>query len=205
MKIFAIGFNYQAYNKAADSALYKEDDPVVFTKADSALLKTRKPFFLPDDLGPVDAEAALVVRICRLGKGIPVRFAHRYYDAVTCGIDFTARQLLRRLMAEGKPWELSKGFDGAAAIGEWVPLGETGGIGHTRFRLEQNGHVVQQGHTADMLHNVDQLVAYISRWFTLRTGDLLYTGCPAPPVDIAIDDRLEGWVDDRKVLQINVK
>ena len=205
MKIFAVGFNYEKYNKDAEVSLYKEGEPVVFTKADSALLKNRRPLFLPDDLGPVDAEGELVVRICRLGKSIPARFAHRYYDAVTCGVDFTARQLFRRLCKEGGPWELSKGFDGAAAIGDWLPLDQTGGIDNIHFRLCRNGQPVQQGFSADMLQGVDNLIAYISRWFTLRTGDILYTGAPMPPMPVDVDDRLEGWVDDKKVLQLNVK
>ena len=205
MKIFAAGFNYEAYNKEAEVSLYNEGEPLIFTKADSALVKTRKPVFLPDDLGPVDAEAELVVRICRLGKAIPERFAHRYYDAVTCGIDFTARRLFQRLSHEGMPWEMSKCFDGAAAVGEWVPLEQTAGIRDIHFRLHRNGHCVQQGHSADMLHGVDALVAYLSRWFTLRTGDILYTGAPVAPVAVAIDDRFEGGIDDRMVLQLNVK
>ena len=124
MKIFAIGENYSSHRQEMGVAAGRPDTPVVFMKADSSLLKNRKPFFLPDDLGRIDYETELVVRICRLGKSIPVRFAHRYYDAVTCGIDFTARDLQARLRSEGLPWDLCKGFDGAAAIGEWVPLAE---------------------------------------------------------------------------------
>ena len=112
--------NYVRHNKELDGTLYKPEEPVIFTKADSALLKDRKPFFVPDFMGRIDYEAELVVRICRLGKSIPQRFAHRYYDAVTLGVDFTARDMQRRLREKGMPWELSKGFDGSAAIGEWV-------------------------------------------------------------------------------------
>ena len=120
MKIFAVGMNYLQHNKELEGALYKPETPVIFTKADSALLKDGKPFFLPDFSEQVDYETELVVRICRLGKCIPERFAHRYYDAVTVGIDFTARDVQQRLRAAGHPWELSKGFDGSAAIGQWV-------------------------------------------------------------------------------------
>ena len=122
MNIFAIGMNYLQHNKELEGALYRTEQPVIFTKADSALLKDKKPLFLPEELGRIEYETELVVRICRLGKGIPQRFAHRYYDAVTVGIDFTARDLQRKLRDAGQPWELSKGFDGAAAIGEWVPV-----------------------------------------------------------------------------------
>ena len=122
MKIFAIGMNYAQHNKELDGTLYKPETPVVFTKADSALLKDRKPFFVPDFMGRIDYETELVVRISRLGKGISQRFAHRYYDAVTVGIDFTARDLQQKLRAQGLPWELCKGFDGSAALGEWIPI-----------------------------------------------------------------------------------
>lgn len=205
MKIFAVGMNYILHNKELDGALYKPEDPVIFTKADSSLLKDGKPFFMPDDLGSIEYETELVVRICRLGKSIPLRFAHRYYDAVTVGIDFTARDLQRKLRAEGKPWDLCKSFDGAAAIGEWVDLAKFRDIQALRFRLDVNGRTVQEGCSADMLFKVDELVSYISRWFTLKTGDLLFTGTPAGVGPVSINDRLAGWIEDRKVLEFNVK
>lgn len=205
MKIFAVGMNYAEHNKELDGALYKPEEPVIFTKADSALLKDGKPFFLPEELGRVDYETELVVRICRLGKSIPQRFAHRYYDAVTVGIDFTARDLQRRLRDEGKPWELCKGFDGSAAIGEWVDISKFRDIQALRFHLDINGKTVQEGCSADMLFKVDELVAYISRWFTLKTGDLIYTGTPVGVGPVHIDDHLTGWIEDRKVLEFNVK
>lgn len=197
--------NYAEHNKELDGALYKPEEPVIFTKADSALLKDGKPFFLPEELGRVDYETELVVRICRLGKSIPQRFAHRYYDAVTLGIDFTARDLQRRLRDEGKPWELCKGFDGSAAIGEWVDISKFRDIQALRFHLDINGKTVQEGCSADMLFKVDELVAYISRWFTLKTGDLIYTGTPVGVGPVHIDDHLTGWIEDRKVLEFNVK
>lgn len=178
MKIFAIGMNYIQHNKELDGALYKPEEPVIFIKADSALLKDGKPFFLPDDMGRVDYETELVVRICRLGKSIPQRFAHRYYDAVTVGIDFTARDLQNKLRAEGKPWELCKGFDGSAAIGSWVEKEKFRDIQAMNFHLDVNGTIVQDGCTADMLFKIDEIIAYISRFFTLKTGDMLYTGTP---------------------------
>jgi 2-keto-4-pentenoate hydratase/2-oxohepta-3-ene-1,7-dioic acid hydratase in catechol pathway len=205
MKIFAIGMNYIQDNKELEGALYKPEEPVKFTKADSSLLKDRKPFLLPTELGQVDYETELVVRICRLGKSIPERFAHRYYDAVTCGIDFTARELQRRLREKGQPWDLCKGFDGAAAIGEWVPIEKFRDIQAIHFHLDINGNTVQEGCTSDMLYKVDELIAYISRFFTLKTGDILYTGTPAGVGPVKIDDHLEGWLEDRKVLEFNVK
>ena len=205
MKIFAIGMNYAQHNKEMDGALYKPEEPVVFLKADSSLLKDKKPFFLPDELGRVDYETELVVRISRLGKSIPQRFAHRYYDAVTCGIDFTARDLQRKCKEKGLPWTLCKGFDGAAAIGEWVPVEKFRDIQAIHFHLDINGKTVQEGCTSDMLYRVDELIAYISRWFTLKTGDILFTGTPMGVGPVHINDHLEGWLEERKVMEFNVK
>ena len=197
--------NYIQHNKELDGTLYKPGEPVIFTKADSSLLKDGKPFFPPDDLGRIDYEGELVVRICRLGKNIPVRFAHRYYDAVTVGVDFTARELQRRLRSEGKPWELCKGFDGAATIGEWVGVEKLRDVQSLRFRLDVNGEAVQEGCSADMLFKVDELIAYISRWFTLKTGDILYTGTPQGVGPVSVGDHITGWIEDRKVLDFNVR
>jgi len=205
MKIFGVGMNYLQHNKELDGALYKPEEPVIFTKADSALLKNGKPFFVPDWASRVDYEAEVVVRICRLGKGIPVRFAHRYYDAVTVGIDFTARDWQQRARQSGLPWTICKGFDGSAAIGEWVAKESLGDVQDLHLRLDIDGKTVQEGHTADMLYTVDELIAYISRFFTLRTGDLLYTGTPAGVGPVAIDNHLEGWMEGRKVLDFFCK
>lgn len=205
MKIFAVGMNYLLHTQELDGAAYRPETPVIFTKADSALLKDRKPFFIPDWCGQVDYETELVVRICRLGKSIPEKFAHRYYDAVTVGIDFTARDLQRKLRSQGMPWELCKGFDGSAAIGEWVDIRNFRDIQAIRFRLDINGKTVQEGCSSDMFFKVDALIAYISRFFTLKTGDLLYTGTPAGIGPVHIDDRLEGYLEDRKVLEFNCK
>ena len=197
--------NYIQHNKELDGTLYKPEEPVIFTKADSSLLKDGKPFFLPEEMGRVDYETELVVRICKLGKSIPQRFAHRYYDAVTVGIDFTARGLQQRLRAEGKPWDLCKGFDGAAVIGQWVDIAKFRDIQAIHFHLDINGQTVQQGCSSDMLFRVDEIIAYISRYFTLKTGDLLYTGTPVGVGPVHINDHLTGWIDDRKVLEFNVK
>ena len=205
MKIFAVGMNYVLHNKELDGTLYKPEKPVIFTKADSALLKGRKPFFIPDWLGRVDYEAEIVVRICRLGKGIPERFAHRYYDAATVGIDFTARDLQGELRKEGKPWDLCKGFDGSAVIGEWVETDQLGDIQALDFSLELNGKEVQRGFTGDMIYGVDRLIAFISRFFTLKTGDLLYTGTPAGVGPVKPNDRLKGYLQGRKVLDFTCK
>lgn len=205
MKIFAVGMNYAQHNKELHGALYISEEPVIFTKADSALLKDGKPFFVPDHLGRVDYETELVVRICRLGKGIPERFAHRYYDAVTVGIDFTARDLQERLRAAGQPWELCKGFDGAAAIGTWIDKDSIGDVQALDFHLEINGTTVQEGFTGDMIFGVDRIVSFISQFFTLKTGDIVYTGTPAGVGPVSTDDHITGFLGDRKVLEFNVK
>ena len=205
MKIFAVGMNYIQHNKELDGALYIPEEPVIFTKADSALLKDHKPFFIPDWSNRVDYETEIVVRICRLGKSIPEKFAHRYYDAVTVGIDFTARDWQQRLRSEGKPWALCQGFDGSAVIGDWVDKNLLGDVQNLPFHLDINGTTVQQGCTADMLYSIDRLIAYISRYFTLKTGDLLYTGTPVGVGPVHIDDHLEGYLMQQKVLEFNCK
>ncbi len=197
--------NYIQHNKELDGALYKPEVPVIFTKADSAVLKDHKPFFIPDFMGRVDYETELVVRICRLGKSIPQRFAHRYYDAVTVGIDFTAREMQQKLRAAGHPWEICKGFDGSAALGEWGDVQKFRDIQAIHFHLDINGKTVQEGCASDMLFHVDEIIAYISKFFTLKTGDILYTGTPAGVGPVHIDDHLEGYLEDRKVLEFNCK
>ena len=205
MKIFAVGMNYAQHNKELDGTLYKPETPVIFTKADSALLKDRKPFFIPDHLGQIDYETELVVRICKLGKTVPERFAHRYYDAVTVGIDFTARELQKKFREAGQPWDLCKGFDGAAALGEWVSKEKFRDVQAMHFHLDINGQTVQEGRTSDMIFSIDHIVSYISQFFTLKTGDIIYTGTPVGVGPVHIDDHLEGWVEDRKVLEFNCK
>ena len=202
MKIFAIGMNYAMHNKELHGTLLKPDEPVIFLKADSSLLKDHKPFFIPDHLGRIEYETEMVVRICKLGKTVPVRFAPRYYDAVTVGIDFTAQ---KRLSQKGQPWDPSKGFDGAACLGEWVPKEKFLDIQALHFHLDINGKTVQQGCTADMLYRVDEIISYISRFYTLKTGDILYTGTPAGVGPVHVDDHLEGYLEDRKVLEFNCK
>ena len=205
MKIFAVGMNYAEHNKELHGTLLKTEEPVIFTKADSALLKDHKPFFIPDWSSRVDYETEIVVRICRLGKGIPVRFANRYYDAMTVGIDFTARDMQQKAREKGLPWTICKGFDGSAVIGDWVEKEKFRDIQAMQFHLDINGTTVQEGRTSDMQYTVDELISYISRYFTLKTGDLLYTGTPAGIGPVHIDDHLEGYLEDRKVLDFNCK
>ncbi|MDE7378387.1 MAG: fumarylacetoacetate hydrolase family protein [Paraprevotella sp.] len=205
MKIIAVGMNYAAHNKELDGTLLLPEEPVIFSKADSALLKDGKPFFIPDFTEQCDYETELVVRICRLGKNIAPRFARRYYDAVTVGIDFTARDMQRRFREEGRPWELCKGFDGSAAVGTFVSVDEQTDIQRLHFRLDINGQTVQRGFSGDMIFAVDELIAYVSRFYTLKMGDLLYTGTPVGVGPVHIGDHLEGYIEERKVLDFNVR
>lgn len=197
--------NYLQHTEELDGKAYKPEEPVIFLKADSSLLKDHKPFFIPDFMGRIDYEAELVVRICRLGKGIPERFAHRYYDAVTVGIDFTARDMQNKARQQGLPWDICKGFDGSACIGEWVEKEKFLSIDGIHFHLDINGKTVQEGCTSDMLYKVDEIVAYLSKFYTLKTGDIIFTGTPVGVGPVHIDDHLEGYVEDRKVLEFNCK
>lgn len=192
--------NYLRHTEELEGRSWSPSEPVIFLKADSALLNQGKPFFVPDWSERVDYEAELVVRICRLGKGIPQRFAHRYYDAVTVGIDFTARDMQQQARGEGLPWTICKGFDGSAVVGQFVPIPPVTENGGLRFHLDVNGQTVQQGNSADMLYSVDELIAYLSRFFTLRTGDLIFTGTPAGVGPVSIGDHLEGYLEEERLL-----
>ncbi|MDR2773993.1 MAG: fumarylacetoacetate hydrolase family protein [Tannerella sp.] len=205
MKIIAVGMNYANHNKEMHNSLLLSE-PVIFIKPDSALLKDGKTFFLPDFSSNIHYETEVVVKINRTGKNIAEQFAHRYYDEITVGIDFTARDLQTELRSKGLPWEISKGFDGAAVTGEFIPLGEAGGdIRNLSFHLDTDGKTVQEGNTADMLFSVDNIIAYASRFFTLKMGDLIYTGTPAGVGQVNIGNHLQGYIGDRKVLDFYVR
>ena len=205
MKIFGIGINYLEHNKELHGSLLNIEEPVVFTKADSSLLTGGKPFFIPAYTRQCDYETELVVRINHLGRSIPERFAHRYYQEVTVGIDFTARDLQKSLREKGLPWDLCKGFDGSAVVGEWLPIDKVGDVQNLHFHLDINGKTVQSGFTGDMVHSVDKLVSFLSQFFTLKTGDIIFTGTPVGVGPVHIDDHLEGYLEGRKVLEFNVK
>ncbi len=205
MKIIAVGMNYAEHVKELHGDLKRPENPVIFMKPDSALLKDGKPFFIPDFSKEVHYETELVVRICRLGKNIAERFAHRYYDALTVGIDFTARDLQRDFRAAGNPWELSKGFDNSAAIGDFIPVDRFVDIQNLHFSLDIDGQTVQRGHTADMLFKVDEIIAYVSQFCTLKIGDLLYTGTPVGVGPVRIGQRLQGYLEGEKLLDFYIR
>lgn len=196
--------NYAVHNKELHHTL-ELTEPTIFMKSDSSLLKDGKPFFIPDFSSEIHYETELVVKIDRLGKNIAERFAHRYYSEVTVGIDFTARDLQRRLREQGLPWEISKAFDNSAVIGTFIPLEKAGNVNQLSFHLDMNGKTVQQGNTADMLFSVDQIIAYVSRFFTLKIGDLIYTGTPVGVGPVSIGDHLEGYLGERKLLDFHVR
>lgn len=206
MKIIAVGMNYALHNLEMGREARSSSEPVIFLKPDSAILRDGKPFFLPDFSSEIHHEAEVVVRICRLGKCIAPRFARRYYDAVTVGIDFTARDLQRRFREAGQPWELSKGFDGSAVIGTFLPLEQLGGdVQQLDFRLDIDGREVQHGHTSDMLFGVDEIIAHVSRFMTLKMGDLLFTGTPAGVGPVSIGQHLQGYLGEEKVLDFHIR
>ncbi len=204
MKIIAVGKNYEDHALEMDSAFVKPDVPMIFMKPDSAIIKNGKHFYVPDFLGRVDYEAEIVVRINKLGKSIPARFAYRYYDAITVGIDFTARDMQKQFMESGAPWELSKGFDGSAVLGEFRPI-ENYDIRNIDFSLTIDDVVAQKANSSQMLFAVDEVIAYVSRFCTLKTGDLIFTGTPAGAGPARIGTHLKGFLGDDKVLDFHIR
>ena len=204
MKIFAIGLNYDSHNKEMKRT-FENEEPVLFMKPDTALLKDGKPFMLPDFSKEMHYETEIVVKVNRLGKNIAERFAHRYYDEITVGIDFTARDLQKKLKEHGLPWEISKSFDNSAAIGEFISKNEIEEIQNVNFHLDINGKTVQQGNTEGMIYSIDKIISYISSFFTLKIGDLIFTGTPSGIGPVAINDHLQGYIEDRKLLDFKVK
>ena len=204
MKIIAVGKNYAEHALEFDGTTDKPQVPMIFMKPDSAIIKNGKHFYVPDFLGRVDYEAEIVVRINKLGKSIPARFAHRYYDAITVGIDFTARDMQRGLIERGEPWDLSKGFDGSAVLGEFRSVDGLD-IGNVDFSLAIDDNVVQQANTSQMYFSVDEIIAYVSRFCTLKTGDLIFTGTPAGAGEAKIGTHLKGYIGEDKVLDFHVR
>lgn len=201
MKIIAVGWNYKSHNKEMGQDMPAE--PIIFLKPETALLKDGKPFFLPDFSQRIEYETELVVKVCRLGKNIATRFASRYYNEITVGIDFTARDLQQRQREQGAPWEISKGFDGSAVIGNFMPISAL--ASRTPFSLRVNDVLVQQGMPEDMIFSIDEIIAYVSRFFTLKIGDLIYTGTPSGVGPVKINDQLTGYIGDEKLLDFRVK
>lgn len=203
MKIICIGRNYADHISELKNE--RPADPVIFLKPDTAILLKKQPFFIPDFSNDVHHEVEILVKINKIGKHIEKQFAHKYYDEIGLGIDFTARDLQSELKEKGLPWEKAKAFDGAAVIGEFLPKSNFEDVNNINFHLENNGNVVQQGNTSLMLWKIDELIEYISKYFTLKIGDIIFTGTPAGVAKVNPNDRLTGFVENTKVFSILVK
>lgn len=203
MKIICIGLNYREH--ALEMGWSIPGEPVVFLKPDSSLLKNNKPFFLPDFSDNIHYEVEVVIKISKLGKGISAKFAHRYYDEVTLGIDITARDIQSRQAKAGMPWELSKCFDGAAPVGSFIPVNQIRDMGDLDFRLEINGKVVQKSNTSDMIFGFNEIIEYVSKFFTLKTGDMIFTGTPPGVGQLKRNDNLVAWLGDKPLLDFMIK
>lgn len=203
MKIICVGRNYANHAKELNNEVPKT--PILFLKPETSLLLKKHPFFIPDWTKNVHHEVEIVVKINRLGKHIEERFAHKYYNEISVGIDFTARDIQDELKNAGQPWERAKAFDGAAVVGKFVDKSQFKSLHNLHFKLAKNGEIVQSGNTSDMLFSIDKLIAVASEYFTLKIGDLIYTGTPAGVGPVAKDDRLAGYLEGEKLFDINVK
>ena len=203
MKIICIGRNYSEHAKELGNTVTEK--PIVFLKPQTALLRDNKPFYLPDWSSDMHYETELVLKVCKQGKYIEGKFAHKYFDEVTVGIDFTARDLQAQQKAKGLPWEIAKAFDNSAVIGEIKKISELGKSKGFQFHLLLNGVKVQDGNTDDMIFSFDHIIAYASQFFTLQVGDLIYTGTPAGVGAVKVGDRLEGFLEGEKVFDFEVK
>jgi len=203
MKIIAIGRNYIDHAKELNNPV--PESPVIFMKPDTSILKDNKDFYFPDFSTDIHYECEVVFRICNEGKHVSPKFAHKYYDAVGLGIDFTARDIQSKHKEKGLPWELAKAFDNSAVISNLIPKEEFENLADINFSLQKNGSVVQVGNTKDMIFDIDTLIVYISKFITLRKGDLIYTGTPAGVGPIAIGDKLEGYIDNKLMFTTQIK
>jgi acylpyruvate hydrolase len=203
MKIICVGLNYRKH--AIEMKRPFPEEPVIFMKPDSSLLKNNKPFFLPDFSKEIHYEVEIVLKIGKLGKGISAKFAYRYFDEVTVGIDITARDLQNKLSVKGLPWEISKCFDSAAPIGKFIPLSLLKDKNNIDFRLEINEKMVQQSNTSDMIFSFGEIIAYVSRFVTLKTGDLIFTGTPSGVGALKKNDNLVAYIENNPLLNFMIK
>ncbi len=203
MKLICIGRNYTEHIKELENE--KPTDPVVFLKPDTAILLKKQPFFIPDFSDDVHHEVEILVKINKVGKYIDRKFAHKYYDEIGLGIDFTARDLQNKLKEKGLPWEKAKAFDGAAVIGDWIPVNKIEDVNNINFSLYKNNHIVQQGNTSHMLWKIDELIEYVSKYFTLKIGDIIFTGTPAGVSKVITNDKLKGFIENTQMFSITIK
>ena len=204
MRIFAIGRNYAEHIKELNNE--RPDEPVIFTKPDTAILRNNAPFYLPDFSNDIHHEVELVLRICKEGKNIQEKFANKYYDAIGIGIDFTARDLQQKAKEKGLPWDIAKGFNGSAPISDkFIPVTSFSDLKNINFSLTINGELKQQGNTSLMLFNFDFIISYLSKFFTLRTGDLIFTGTPKGVGAVKVGNVLSAYIEDEKLLEFEIK
>ena len=203
MKIICVGRNYTDHIKELENNKPKE--PVLFLKPDSSIILNSKPFFIPDFSQNIHYELELIIKISRLGKHIQEKFSHKYYDFIGLGIDFTARDLQSDLKSKGLPWEKSKAFDGSCFISKWINKSEFNDVNNLNFNLNKNGKTVQKTNSKLMLWKIDELISYISTFFTLKIGDVIFTGTPAGVGKVSIGDNLEGFIEDNKIFNLNIK
>lgn len=202
MKIICVGRNYTDHINELSNQ--KPDEPVVFMKPDTSVLNSGFPFVIPEFSNDVHHELEVVVKINKVGKYIQPKFAHKYYSQIGLGIDFTARDLQSKLKEKGLPWEIAKSFDGATVLGTFVDKDQFDDLQNISFQLVKNGTVVQNGNTQDMLWQIDELIAYVSQFFTLKTGDIIFTGTPAGVAKVNPGDELEGFLEDQKLLNVKI-
>lgn len=203
MKIICIGRNYADHIDELQNA--RPDEPVIFIKPDTAIAQSNLPFFIPEFSNNVHHEVEVLVKINRIGKHIQSKFAHKYYNEIGLGIDFTARDLQQKLISKGLPWEKAKAFDGSAVVGKWFDKSTFGNLSTIPFALYRNGKVVQKANTSLMLWNIDEIIAYVSQFFTLKIGDVLFTGTPAGVSAVEKNDKLEGFINEQKAFSVTVK
>jgi 2-keto-4-pentenoate hydratase/2-oxohepta-3-ene-1,7-dioic acid hydratase in catechol pathway len=203
MKIICVGRNYAAHIKELNNE--KPEHPVLFLKPDTSILLKKQPFFIPDFSNEVHHEVEVLVKINRIGKHIDKKFAHKYYDEIGLGIDFTARDLQSQLKSKGLPWEKAKAFDGAAVIGDFLPKDSFTSVDNISFSLKKNDTVVQEGNTLLLLWKIDELIEYISKYFTLKIGDIIFTGTPAGVGSISANDVLKGYIFEKELFSIKIK
>lgn len=203
MKIICIGRNYADHISELNNE--RPDEPVIFLKPDTAILPKKTPFVIPEFSKEVHHEVEVLVKICKVGKYISPKFAHKYYDEIGLGIDFTARDLQAKLKEKGLPWEKAKAFDHSAIIGDFLPKKNYSSLENINFELRSNGEVVQQGSTALMLWNIDEIISYVSQFFTLKKGDIIFTGTPKGVGAVKENDVLEGFLEGKQMFKIQIK
>jgi 2-keto-4-pentenoate hydratase/2-oxohepta-3-ene-1,7-dioic acid hydratase in catechol pathway len=203
MKIICIGRNY--VNHIEELQNERPSEPVIFMKPDSAVLLKQHPFVIPEFSNDIHHEIELIVKINKVGKYIDTKFAHKYYDEISVGIDFTARDLQNQLKAKGLPWEKAKAFDGSAVIGEFLPKSQFNSLENITFELTNNKRTVQKGNASYMLWKIDELISYVSRYFTLKIGDIIFTGTPEGVAAVKSEDVLEGFLEGNKLFSIQIK